>query len=155
MEQIIRVYVDTCVFGGAFDQEFAVVTKQFFDQVKQGRFSLVISATVMAEISEAPLCVRKLFDELMLDYLTIVPVSPAARQLQQRYLDAGIVTTKYSDDALHVAVATVSDCALIVSWNFKHIVHFQKIPKYNALNVVSGYRAISIYSPLEVLNYEE
>jgi len=151
----MRAYVDTCVFGGAFDQEFAVVTQQFFDQVKHGRFSLVISATVVAEISESPLHVQAFFDELMTDYLTIVPVSLAARQLQQAYLDAGIVTGKYADDALHVAVASISDCALIVSWNFKHIVHFQKIPQYNAVNVVNGYRPLSIYSPLEVMNYDE
>ncbi len=91
----------------------------------------------------------------MTDFLTIAPVTPAARQLQQAYLDAGIVSTQYADDALHVAIATVSDCALIVSWNFKHIVHFRKIPRYNSINVVNGYRPLSIFSPLEVLDYEE
>lgn len=151
----LRVYVDTCVFGGAFDQEFAAVTQRFFEQVKQGRFSLVISATVVAEISEAPAQVQEFFESLITDYLAIVPVSPAARQLQQCYLDAEIVTAKYADDALHVAVATISDCALIISWNFKHIVHFQKIPKYNAVNLINGYRPLAIYSPLEVLEYED
>jgi hypothetical protein len=29
---------------------------------------------------------------------------------------------------------------MIISWNFKHIVHFQKIPKYNAVNALNGYR---------------
>ena len=115
----------------------------------------MISATVVAEINEAPAQVKALFDSLITDYLAIVPVTPTARQLQQCYLDAGIVTTKYADDALHVAVATISDCALIISWNFKHIVHFQKIPKYNAVNLVNGYRPLAIYSPLEVLEYEE
>lgn len=40
------------------------------------------------------------------------------------YLQAGIVTPRYFDDALHVALATVSGYTLIVSWNFQHIVHF-------------------------------
>jgi hypothetical protein len=39
-----------------------------------------------------------------------------------------------NDDTLHVAIASVSGCDLIVSWNFKPIV-FGKIPKYNAVNV--------------------
>ncbi len=153
-DQPIRIYVDTCVFGGVFDREYAVVTHRFFDQVREGRFTLVISAAVVAEISEAPAQVRTLFDELVTDYMTIMPISPAAQQLQQAYLDAGIVTVKYADDALHVAIASVSDCALIVSWNFKHIVHFRKIPKYNAVNQVNGFRPLAIYSPLEVLDYE-
>jgi len=43
-------------------------------------------------------------------------------------------------DALHVAVATVSNCRLIVSWNFKHIVNFQKIPLYNGVNLRASNR---------------
>jgi len=110
---------------------------------------------VVAEITEAPPQVQALYDELITDYLTIVSVTPAARELQQAYLDAGIVTAKYADDALHVAIATVTNCALIVSWNFKHIVHFQKIPLYNAVNIQQGYRPLTIHSPVEVLQYDE
>ncbi|MHC4542617.1 MAG: type II toxin-antitoxin system VapC family toxin, partial [Planctomycetota bacterium] len=58
-------------------------------------------------------------------------------------------------DALHVALATVSQSSLIVSWNFKHIVNFQKIPRYNAVNTLHGQNEIAIYSPLEVIEYED
>ena len=54
-----------------------------------------------------------------------------------------------------MALATVSQSSLIVSWNFKHIVNFQKIPMYNAVNTLNGYREIAIYSPLEVIEYED
>ena len=30
-----------------------------------------------------------------------------------------------SNDAAHIAVATVSNVDMVVSWNFKHIVHFE------------------------------
>jgi hypothetical protein len=36
----------------------------------------------------------------------------------------------------------------------KHIVHFDKILKYNAVNTLNGYGQIAIYSPLEVVNYD-
>ena len=52
-----------------------------------------------------------------------------------------------------VASATVSGCAMIVSWNFKHIVNYEKIPLYSAVNTLQGYGSISIYSPLEVIAY--
>lgn len=71
------------------------------------------------------------------------------------YINSGVVTEKSFDDALHVAIATISGCDLIVSWNFKHIVHFEKIPKYNAVNILKGHRQIGIYSPLEVIKYED
>ena len=85
----------------------------------------------------------------------IAEVTAEALKLQEAYTDAGILSEKHSTDALHVALATVSRVSLIVSWNFKHIVNFQKIPMYNAVNTLHGYREIAIYSPLEVIEYED
>ena len=150
----LRVYADTCVFGGAFDEEFATVTERFFHEVRLGRFSLVISAVVRNELLDAPGGVRDLLGDLM-PWITVVPVTDEALDLQQAYLVAGILTPKWADDALHVAIATVTDCSLIVSWNFRHIVHYQKIPQYNAVNASYGYRPLAVYSPMEVLHYEE
>ncbi len=95
---------------------------------------------------------RDLFAE-MLERTTVVPISADALDLQQAYMEAGILSAKWADDALHVAMATVADCSLIISWNFRHIVHFEKIPQYNAVNAKCGYRPLVIYSPQEVLHY--
>jgi hypothetical protein len=38
-----------------------------------------------------------------------------------------------------------------VSWNFKHIVHFEKIAGYEGVNRLRGYRSPKIYSPREVV----
>ncbi len=51
----------------------------------------------------------------------------------------------------HIAVATVSNVDLVVSWNFKHIVHFEKIGGYEGVNSLCGYRSPKIYSPREVV----
>ena len=149
----IRIYADTSVFGGAFDEEFQAASKVFFQQVRSGRFKLVTSALVQEEIEPAPTDVRGLFEGL-LDIVDVVDVSEEAVSLRDAYLESGIVSPQWSDDALHVAIATVAGCALIVSWNFKHIVHFEKIPLYNAVNTLRGYSSIGIFSPLEVIQYE-
>jgi hypothetical protein len=54
-----------------------------------------------------------------------------------------------------VALATANRCRLIVSWNFKHIVHFDKIPLYNGVNLINGYDTLSINTPSEVIAYED
>ena len=54
-----------------------------------------------------------------------------------------------------MASATVSGCVMIVSWNFRHIVNYRRVPLYNAVNVVSGYTPIRICSPLEVVDDED
>ena len=149
----IRIYADTSVFGGAFDEEFQAASKVFFQQVRSGRFKLVTSALVQEEIEPAPTDVRGLFEGL-LDIVDVVDVSEEAVSLRDAYLESGIVSPQWSDDALHVAIATVAGCTLIVSWNFRHIVHFEKIPLYNAVNTLRGYSGIGIFSPLEVIQYE-
>lgn len=44
---------------------------------------------------------------------------------------------------------------LIVGWNFKDILHFEKIPNCNAVNALNGYAQIDIYAPLEVIRHDE
>lgn len=57
-----------------------------------------------------------------------------------------------SADAAHIAAATVAEVDMVVSWNFKHIVHFDKIRGFNGINILKGYRPLQIYSPVEVVD---
>ena len=150
----MRIYADTSIFGGAFDPEFSEASRTFFTEIDSGKFILVTSAVVEAEIEPAPQNVKKLFSQYV-KLAEIADINSSIMDLRTEYISAGIVTKKSLDDALHVAIATVTNCDLIVSWNFKHIVHFDKIPKYNAVNILNGYKEIGIYSPLEVINYEK
>lgn len=150
----IRVYADTSVFGGVFDPEFETPSRIFFDQVRSGRFRLVTSTVLADEIGRAPEPVQTLFHE-MAPGAELFELSEPALRLQRAYLEAHVVGVGSRVDALHVALATVFGCRVIVSWNFKHIVHFQKIPLYNAVSVVHGYMGIAIHSPSEVISYGE
>lgn len=49
----MRIYLDTSVFGGVFDEEFAEPGKQFFSEVDAGQFTIVTSAIVEAETVRA------------------------------------------------------------------------------------------------------
>jgi hypothetical protein len=154
MAKPIRVYADTSVFGGAFDRKFSEASQEFFRQVRAGGFRLVLSPLIEEELQSGPQTVRALFLE-MTKWGVATVVTPEASLLQQAYLEAGIVGEACEVDALHVALATVAQCDVIVSWNFRHIVHFEKIPKYNAVNALNGFGRIAICSPSEVLEYEE
>lgn len=54
----MKIYADTSVFGGVFDNEFAEPTKRFFTEIDIGRFMLVTSAIIEAEIEPAPQKIR-------------------------------------------------------------------------------------------------
>ncbi|MBI5314765.1 MAG: type II toxin-antitoxin system VapC family toxin [Nitrospirae bacterium] len=149
-----RVYADTSVFGGVFDEEFRETSRTLFRQIRDGRFSLVTSALVQEEIAPAPPDVQRLFAD-MLGFMEVAEINQSALDLRSAYVEAGVVAPKWAEDALHVAIATIAGCTMIVSWNFKHIVHYDKIPLYNAINVLKGHAPISIFSPQEVIVYED
>jgi hypothetical protein len=150
----IRVYADTSVFGGVFDDEFAEASAAFFEAVRAGRFTLVVSALIWDELEDAPQEVRDLFGALRA-FAEVVDPDAEAITLQRAYIDAGILGPNWETDALHVALATVSGCRMIVSWNFKHIVHYRKIPMYNGVNLVHGYPPVGIHTPREVIDEED
>ena len=149
----LRIYLDTSIFGGYFDKEFSGPSKMLFEQIQLGKFDLVASDVVRDEVVLAPPKVQGLFEDF-LPLAEIVSTTPEAITLQNAYLKAHVVTTSHMTDALHVALATVHHCSAIVSWNFKHIVHFQKVPLYNAINTVYGFSQIAINTPQEVILYD-
>ena len=148
------VYVDTSVFGGAFDVEFSRASRLFFDRVREGALEGVVSALVLDELKGAPVQVRALFEELE-PFFVRVDTGAAAYDLQEAYLEARVVGRQHETDALHVATATVRGCRAIVSWNFKHIVNFSRIPLYNGVNMARGFTPIAIHTPEEVIYYDD
>ena len=150
----IYVYVDTSVFGGVFDKDFSRASRRFFALADAGRFRIAISPIVMAEMEGAPSKVRAFYDGVHAK-CDVLEISDSVIRLSRAYIDARVVTRRWEADARHVALATVGKCSMIVTWNFKHIVSFRRIPLYNAVNRANGYGEIGIYSPLEVTEDEE
>jgi len=145
------VYVDTSVVGGCFDDKFAAHSRAIFDMVRRGEMILLVSYLLLDELRRARAEVYEVLSAAPEEYVEMIEYSVDAVRLRDRYLSEGILGPASSDDALHVALATVAGADLIVSWNFKHIVHYDKIRKFNGVNLVQGYSMIEIRSPLEVV----
>jgi hypothetical protein len=150
-----RAYVDTSVFGGTEDEEFAVASRLFFERVFDGEFVVLISQVTIDELQGAPLQVQHLLEELPTDSVVFVPADPEATSLAQAYVDANVLGKSSLADAIHVATATVARADLILSWNFRHIVNYDRIHKYNGVNALKGYSSIEIHSPLEISDADE
>ena len=147
----LRVYVDTSVFGGRFDEEFQAASRAFFEAVAAGRFLLLIGEVRGRELAIAPERVRGVLAEIRAENLENVASSEEVARLRDAYSAAGVLGPASRDDAEHVASASVAGADLVVSWNFKHIVHFEKIAGFLAVNMLHGYNPIRIYSPREVV----
>ncbi len=150
-----RVYADTSVFGDCFDEEFAKESNLFFSMIKADIFTLVVSTITLAELRNAPEQVRNVLAELPQKNIETIEFNEEIAHLRDSYLAAGILKPESISDAEHIASASVADVDFVVSWNFKHIVHFDKIAAYQAINLINGYKEIRIYSPKEVVENEE
>lgn len=105
-------------------------------------------------MSGAPERIQKKFETIPDAYLEILSSDNETNDLAKMYLDEGIVSGKYFEDALHIAIATIYQVNVLASWNFKHIVNLDKIRMYNSVNLKYGYSLIEIRTPREILKTE-
>lgn len=148
----LRIYLDTSVFGGCFDEIFRKESELLFQEIKNGKFTLVISGTTSRELNDAPQTVQDVLTGLPPEMVEIIDLSEEIYALRDAYLKAAVVGPASEADAEHIAAATVAGVDFVVSWNFKHIVHYDKIRGFQAINLLQGYEPIQIFSPKEVVD---
>ncbi len=149
-----RIYIDTSVVGGYFDDEFSVDTIPFFESVKKGEIVMIISDLLEAELLRAPGFVKDLLMSIPEEFTEKVKLSPEASLLADKYIDAKVVGKTSRADCQHIAIATLSRADVLVSWNFKHIVNLNRIRGYNGINFQLGYSMIEIRTPKEIVKYD-
>lgn len=150
----LKVYLDTSVIGGCFDLEFAKESIQLMDQINNNVRIGVISELTEKELESAPQFIREYYEKIK-DNLIILKFNNKIEELASSYLDEGIVNQKFRNDCLHIAYATVYEVDMLVSWNFKHIVNYEKIIKFISVNVKKGYKPLQIFSPMEAIKQNE
>ena len=148
---MVKVYVDTSVFGGCFDAEFEEWSNKLMEEFKLGLKVVVISDLTLKELEDAPPDVRSSVDEIPKEQKEYVILNDEARVLARHYIEEGAVSERYLVDAQHIGIATVNRVDVLVSWNFRHIVNLTKIRLYNSVNLKYGYPLLEIRSPREVL----
>ena len=150
----LKIYIDTSVIGGYFDEEFQEKTKPLFDEIIKGNYQVVISDLTEKELLKAPENVRTLLHKLKIKFELII-VTTEGINLANEYINEQVVGKTSLDDCIHIATATIQKVDILVSWNFKHIVNLQRIKGYNGINLKKGYSTLEIRSPQDLINYEE
>ena len=149
-----RIYIDTSVFGGYFDEEFAEHTVPLFDRLKNNEFTLLFSTVTQDELEGAPEKVKHLVKSLKPEYTDFLDTNDEVVNLALEYISEKVVGQTSYADCLHIALATINRADFLVSWNFKHIVNVDRIRGYNSINIKNGYKQLEIRSPREFEKYE-
>jgi len=149
-----RIYIDTSVFGGYFDEEFAEHTVPLFDRLRNNEFLLLFSTVTQDELENAPNNVKGLVRGIKTDFTEFLETTEEVVDLATEYITEKVVGQTCYADCLHIAIATINRADFLISWNFKHIVNVQRIQGYNSINIKNGYKQLEIRSPREFSNYE-
>ena len=151
---VLTLYLDNSVIGGYFDTKFQQPTRMLWQMAENGKCRFVASAVTQQEAILAPPNIVKLFAKTFPNSSDLLSLTSRPEDLAQAYVDAGIVTKKYVDDARHVAIATTNGVGVLVSWNFRHLANYHRESGFNRVNTENGCPQVRIISPQELV-YED
>jgi predicted nucleic acid-binding protein len=148
-----RIYVDSSVISGMFDSnDHPKRAKPFWDAVFNGKIRVVLSDVLEQEVKRAPEHIWDFYRTIPESQIERVLATVESNGLATRYIAEGIVSAQNLTDCRHVALAAVARVDVLVSFNCTHIVRLNRIHRYNAINVLSGYPQIEIRTPDEVIH---
>jgi predicted nucleic acid-binding protein len=139
-----KIYLDTSVISHldqANHPKWTENTLKFWEQLKSGRFDVLVSTVVDMEIDDCKEVAKRAKLRGFLDEIeyTMVNIDKEIEDVAKLFIDNDILKPNCMDDALHLAVAMIYNCDSIVSWNFKHIVNYDTITGVKVVAALSGY----------------
>ncbi len=148
-----RVYIDTSIVGGFFDEEFKEATLMLFQRLEKHEMIFVVSDLLDLELINAPKHVKELLFKYSRNFFERVELSAETVSLADKYITEKVVGKTSIADCRHIAMATIYKVDVLASWNFKHIVNLERIKGYNSVNLKCGYSMLEIRSPKDLVKY--
>ena len=150
-----RIYIDTSVVGGYFDEEFREATIKLFERLDNDEIIFVVSDLLDLELLNAPPHIKEHLLKYSAGKFERVELTQDAIKLADAYIAEKVVGKTSLEDCRHIALATINKIDVLASWNFKHIVNLDRIKGYNSVNLRLGYSIIEIRSPKDLVKYED
>jgi predicted nucleic acid-binding protein len=89
----------------------------------------------------------------LLQSLTLLDITEEATELAQQFLKQSSLPPKASNDALHMALATVHSLNYLLTWNCKHMANAHIQRKLSQISFELGYELPVICTPYELMGY--
>ena len=89
-----RVYIDTSVIGGYFDEEFKAFTRLLFKRIEKGDFEVFFSDVIEAELELAPQHIREIVDLIPPSCKKLIKIDDDVENLAQTYIAEKVLGQK-------------------------------------------------------------
>ena len=154
-----KVYLETTLFNFYLDEgrgDAHIDTVRLFKEIAAGKYEAYSSDYVVDELKRASDEKRDKMIGLFSAYsIKVLEPDEEASRLADLYVSERVIPQKYRTDGLHIAIAAVNGLDMIISMNFQHIVKHKTEKMTGAINVLNGYRAVEIVSPMEVIEDDD
>ncbi|MGL5872710.1 MAG: type II toxin-antitoxin system VapC family toxin [Xenococcaceae cyanobacterium] len=154
------VYIETSILGYLTARSTAnlilaaniKVTQDWWD-IRRSSFVLYASEIVEDEAAsgDAAIAAQRLN---LLQSLMLLDLTEEAIELAQEFLKQSNLPPKASNDALHMALATVYGLDYLLTWNCKHMANAQIQKKLSQISFELGYELPVICTPYELMGYD-
>jgi len=151
------VYIETSIIGylSARSSNNLILmanveaTRQWWDN-RRSQFTLYISQVVLDEVAQGDSAIAAQRLEILRNF-PLLEVDQAVQNLAAQFLSQSNLPPKASDDALHIAAATVYGLDYLLTWNCKHIANAQIQKKLVQISLNAGYELPTICTPYELM----
>ena len=146
------LYLDTSVPSAYYDKrakERKDATIKFWKEVLP-HYQVYVSEITVKELDDTKdENLRKRLRRLITGF-KILKSNKKIKDLARVYIERGVFSERYVDDALHVAITSFYEISYLVSWNFVHLVKVKTRKWVNSVNTLEGFTEIEIVSPQEL-----
>lgn len=104
-----RIYIDTSVVGGYFDEEFKEATIMLFDRLLRNEVIFVVSDLLDLELINAPKHVKEHLLQFSADKFERIELTEDAIKLAGTYISEKVVGRTSLEDCRHIALATINN----------------------------------------------
>ncbi len=125
------------------------VTRKWWE-TRRSQFVLYISQVVLDEAAQgdSEMAAKRL--EILQD-IFVLELTENVQDLGLQFLTKSLSLAKASDDAIHIAAATVHGLDYMLTWNCKHIANAQIQRKLTEISTNFGYKLPTICTPYELM----
>ncbi|PSF33032.1 DNA-binding protein [Aphanothece hegewaldii CCALA 016] len=151
------VYIETSIVGYLTVRKSnnlilmanAEITREWWEN-RRNQFTLYISQVVLNEVARGDdeIATRRL---QMLQNFSLLVVNDIVENLAAQFLAKSNLPSKATNDAIHIAIATIYGLDYLLTWNCKHIANAQIQKKLSQISNDAGYELPTICTPYELM----
>ncbi|NIM17991.1 MAG: hypothetical protein GTO45_38850 [Candidatus Aminicenantes bacterium] len=158
----LRIYLDTSIINFLYADDtpdLKKITEELFrDFIRKERYLFYVSDVVIREIEKTKdeLHKKRLLKVIKDYHLRIFTISEEAEKLSLLYIKDRVIPERKIEDAQHIAIATINQVDILLSWNFKHLANINKQFAVKRINEREGYfYPLILTNPMEVMDESE